>query len=356
MTGHAAPDPYVDFTSSLFLGLHHGSDSLPPWGSLTTGVPAVLGTTASAHTVAGTVAAAQGAQAGVVSRSAMHALMDVMGMFPQRRDVVAIDASAYPLAWWAALRAAANGAVVRSYPHHCPDSIAAVPGRRLFLLTDGWCPGCNRPAPLPQLQRLAAATGGALIVDDSLAYGVLGHRRQGDPFGDGAGTPAWFGLDPAGIVWVASLAKAYGAPLAMTTGDRMPIRRLTVEGGHRVHSSPPSAADLAAATMALHTPAGNRDRRSRLRGNVLRLRNRLGDLGLVVNGLPFPVVSIRVPAPTATKWWSHLRSAGIRAVLQPSRCRGGLMLTVLVRADHSPADVDRLTSTLRELAGRQGAA
>lgn len=354
MTGHAAPQ--VDFTSSLFLGLHHDSDSLPSWGSLTTGVPAVLGTTASAHRVAETVAAAQGAQAGVVSRSAMHALMDVMGMFPQRRDVVAIDASAYPLAWWAALRAAANGAVVRSYPHHRPDSITAEPGRRLFLLTDGWCPGCNRPAPLPQLQQLATETGGALIVDDSLAYGVLGHRRQGEPFGDGAGTPAWFGLEPAGIIWVASLAKAYGAPLAMTTGERTPIRRLAVEGGHRVHSSPPSAADLAAATVALRDPVGNRGRRCRLRANVLRLRDRLAELELAVNGLPFPVVSIRVPDSTATRWWSHLRSHGIRAVLQPSRCRGGVMLTVLVRSDHSAGDLDRLTASLRQLAGRRGAA
>ncbi|MET7280725.1 aminotransferase class I/II-fold pyridoxal phosphate-dependent enzyme [Kribbella sp. NPDC005582] len=351
MTGHA-----VDFTSSLFLGLHHGSDSLPSWGSLTTGVPAVLGTTTSAHRIAETVAAAQGAQAGVVGRSAMHALMDVMGMFPQRRDVVAIDASAYPIARWAALRAAANGAVLRSYPHHRPDSIAAEPGRRLFVLTDGWCPGCNRPAPLPQLQRLAAETGGALIVDDSLAYGVLGNRMEGDPFGDGAGTSAWFGLDPAGIVWVASLAKAYGAPLAMTTGDRTPIGRLAVEGGHRVHSSPPSAADLAAATMALRDPAGNRARRSRLRANVLRLRDHLAELDLAVNGLPFPVVSIRVPAPTATRWWTHLRSHGIHAVLQPSRCRGGLMLTVLVRTDHSYGDLDRLTAALRGLAGRRGAA
>ncbi|MFK4088243.1 hypothetical protein ACI2LF_29290 [Kribbella sp. NPDC020789] len=354
MTGHGAPD--VDFTSSLFLGLHHPSDSLPPWESLTTGVPAVLGTTAAAHRVAATVAAARGAQAGVVGRSAMHALMDVMGMLPQRRDVVAIDASAYPLAWWAALRAAANGAVVRRYPHHSPDRIAAEPGRRLFVLTDGWCPGCNRPAPLPELHRLAAATGGALIVDDSLAYGVLGRRRPGDPFGDGSGTPAWHGLDPAGIIWVASLAKAYGAPLALTTGDQLPIRRLAMEGGHRVHSSPPSAADLAAATMALHDPAGNRARRSRLRANVLWLRNRLSELELPVNGLPFPVVSIRVPAATASSWWSHLRSARLHAVLQPSRCRPGVMLTVLVRADHSDADLDRLTATLRRLARRQGAA
>ncbi|MEU4292826.1 hypothetical protein AB0E63_31775 [Kribbella sp. NPDC026596] len=354
MTGHAALDPRLDFTSSLFLGLHHGSGSLPPWASLTTGVPTVLHEAADAHRVADTVAAAQGAQAGVVGRSALHALMDVMGMIPQRGDVVAIDSAAYSLAEWAALRAAANGAVVRRYPHHRPEAIVPTTGRRLFVLTDGWCPGCNRPAPLPELQQLARETGGALIVDDSLAFGVLGNKRRGEVFGDGSGTPRWCGLDHAGIVWVASLAKAFGAPLAVTTGDSTTIRRLAGEGGNRVHSSPPSAADLAAASTALHDPSGNRVRRTRLQGQVLRLRSRLHDLGLTANGLPFPVVSIRLPGSDAQRWWSRLQSAGIRALLQQSRCRRGAMLTVLVRADHSPADLERLTAAL--LAGQRGVA
>jgi 8-amino-7-oxononanoate synthase len=115
-----------------------------------------------------------------------------------------------------------------------------------------------------------------------------------------------------------------------------------------VHSSPPSAADLAAATTALRDPNDNRTRRTRLQRQVLRLRGRLQDIGLPVNGLPFPVVSIRLPGSDAQRWWSRLQSTGIRALLQQSRCRRGVMLTVLVRADHSPADLDRLTMALRE--------
>jgi 8-amino-7-oxononanoate synthase len=356
VTGHVATDPRLDFTSSLFLGLQHGSSSLPPWASLTTGVPAVLHEAPVAHRVAAAVAAAQGAPAGVVGRSALHALMDVMGMIPQRGDLVAIDAAAYSLAEWAALRAAANGAVVRRFPHHRPEAIVAEPGRRLFVLTDGWCPGCNRPAPLPQLRRLARDTGGDLIVDDSLAFGVLGNKLRGEVFGDGSGTPGWCGLDHTAIVWVASLAKACGAPLAVTTGDSSTIRRLAADGGNRVHSSPPSAADLAAAGTALHDTNDNRARRTRLQGHVLRLRNRMRDIGLSVNGLPFPVVSIPLPGSDAQRWWSQLQSAGIRAVLQQSRCKRGVMLTFLVRADHTPTDLDRLTVALRAIAVRRGAA
>ena len=50
--------------------------------------------------------------------------------------------------------------MVRSYPHHRPEPIVAEPGHgRLFVLTDGWCPGCNRPAPLPELRAAAPAHG-----------------------------------------------------------------------------------------------------------------------------------------------------------------------------------------------------
>ena len=54
----------LDFTSSLYLGLHHPSRSLAPWGRLTTGVPAAMGEPPEAHQVArgrrATTAAAAG--------------------------------------------------------------------------------------------------------------------------------------------------------------------------------------------------------------------------------------------------------------------------------------------------------
>lgn len=345
----------LDFTSSSFLGLRHGSRTLPPWGSLTTGLPAVLQQAGDSERIGAEVAAMQGAEAGVVGRSALHALMDVMGMLPERGDTVAVDTAAYPLAWWAALRAAANGAVVRRYPHHRPDPAVLETSGRLFLLTDGWCAGCNRPAPLRALRRYARERGGVLVVDDSLAFGVLGHRSPRDAFGDGAGTPSWLGVHE-GLVWVASMAKAYGAPLAVTTGDRRTIDRLARSGGNRVHSSPPSAADLAAATSALGDVDGVGSRRARLLGLVLHLRSRLRDLGLRDPSPPFPVVGIGLPSLEARRWWSRLRASGIQAVVQQSRCRGEFRLTVVVRADHSYADLERLAGALETLAVRRGAA
>ncbi|GAA0459996.1 hypothetical protein Ade02nite_14160 [Paractinoplanes deccanensis] len=337
-----------DFTSSLFLGLRHGSAGLPEWAALTTGVPAALAEREPARRVAAAVAASQRAQAGVAARSALHALMDVLGTLPRRGDVVAIDAAAYPITEWAALRAAARGAVVRRYPHHRPELLRPPRGRRLVVVADGWCAGCGRPAPLPRLRSLAHAGDGVLVVDDSLAFGVLG-RRDGPGFGDGTGTPRWWGLGHEGVVWVASLAKAYGAPMAVTTGPRDLVARLAAGGGNRTHSSPPTAADVAAATRALDDPDRNAARRARL----LRHTRVIGDV-LGLRGPPFPMVSIRSAGPDeARRWWRALRRQGIATVPQRSRCRDDIRLTALLRADHSERDVARLAAALRQAALRQ---
>lgn len=357
--------PCLDVTSSLFLGLRHGSTSLPEWGSLTTGVPAVLAEPATAVRIAARVARWQGAQAGLVARSSLHALMDVLGELPQPGDLVAIDEFAYPITEWAALRAAARGVEVLRYRHHRPGRLVPPAGGRLVLVTDGWCPSCNRPAPL---RRFADRLDGLLVVDDSLAFGVLGHRGSGEPFGDGAGTPAWNGLDHTRVVWVASMAKAYGSPIAVVTGGREAINRLARDGGNRSHSSPPSSADLTAAAIALGIGVGDRAgdwcgaqfragvARNRLLGHVLFLRQALAAAGVRVSGPPFPLVSIPLAGVhQARRWLNRLRGQGIRAVAQRPRCRPGIALSVLLRADHREPEVDRLAGALTALAREEAA-
>ncbi|MFC0071973.1 hypothetical protein ACFFQW_49985, partial [Umezawaea endophytica] len=189
--------------------------------------------------------------AGLVARSTLHALLEELGGLPERGDVVAVDSACYPVARWASLLSGQRGARVVDYPHHRPDLVPEPRRGRLFVVTDGWCPGCRRAAPLARLREVARAHGGSLVVDDSLACGVLGARRPGEAFGDGSGTPRWSGIDHRDVLWVASLAKAYGAPLAVLTGDADALSRLAVRGPTRVHCGPPSAADPAAADRAL---------------------------------------------------------------------------------------------------------
>jgi 8-amino-7-oxononanoate synthase len=124
-------------------------------------------------------------------------------------------------------------------------------------------------------------------------------------------------------------------------------------GGNRVHSSPPSAADLAAAAVALGARDGHRGRRARLHAHVAYVRDRLRGAGLAVNGLPFPLVSVWLPdAGLARAWWSRLAGRGVQTVVQRPRCRGGALLSLLVRADHAERDIDRVADELQALAAR----
>ena len=67
----------------------------------------------------------------------------------------------------------------------------------------------------------------------------------------GGGTLAWYGLRGPHISAGCSLAKGFGAPLAVLLGGKDLIARIAREGDSRVHTSPPSAADIAAARAAL---------------------------------------------------------------------------------------------------------
>lgn len=362
----------TDFTSALFLGQHHPSASLAPWAEFTTGVPAALRELPAAADLASTVAARQHAGAGLVARSALHGMMDVLQSIPRPGDLLLVDEGAYPLTHWACRASVSRGVRVATYPHFRPPAV--VPPTRTWLVTDGWCQGCGRPAPLARLQALAGKTGGRVIVDDSLAFGVLGRRNHdggrrpgghgglgdtdfaGGGFGDGTGTARWLGLNHEHVLWLGSLAKAYGTPVTVITGDRAAIDLLARHGENRMHSSPPSAADLAAGIGALRN-----GRLPALRARLWRLtrwlRQAFRGLGLPPMGQPFPIVGTRVASlPLARRWHAALAARGVEALVQLPRCRPGAVLSAVVRADHTQADLDRLVRGLSAVARDRRAA
>jgi len=334
----------ADFTSALFLGQRHPSGTLPPWAELTTGVPAAMREPPAAAALAAAVAGSQHADAGLVARSALHGMMDVLQSLPRPGDLLLVDEAAYPLTHWACRASVSRGVRVATYPHLRPP--AGAPSTRTWLVTDGWCQGCGQPAPLAALQALAGRTGGQVIVDDSLAFGVLGKRSDDGGFGDGTGTARWLGLPHGNVLWLGSLAKAYGTPVTVITGNEAAIDALSRHGGNRMHSSPPSAADLSAGLGAVRNSRipGLRSRLWRL---TRWLRRAFQGLGLPPLGLPFPIVATRVGSlALARRWRSALAARGVQALVQLPRCQPGAMLSAVVRADHSQADLDRLVRGL----------
>ncbi len=338
----------IDFTSARFLGSGTYETIAVP-GS---GKPAALEEPQGALSVAGLLARRQRAECGLLSRSTLHALIDVFSVLRAGDGPVLVDEHAYPITGWAAAAAQGGAGPVIPYRHHDARDAARLlrlhrgtgPG---VLVADAWCANCLEPAPLAELSRSARRAGVPLVVDDSLAFGVLGARRDDrDCFGSGgSGTLAWLGLNEPGILWVASASKTYGVSLCVVTGSRPHLTALQRDGPSRMHAGPPSVADIALLEAQLADPAAD-DQRRRLAGLVAAVRDGCERAGYVAVGRPFPVVGLRSSRYTAAELHQSLEGFGIRSLVVRSECSGSPMLALCLRADHTDAQVAALLTAL----------
>lgn len=351
----------ADFTSALYLGLAHPSAALPGWPALTLGRPAALHEPCGAEAVAARLAQLQGTASATLLPSTLHLFWDLLrSLARQARSALLLDAGAYPILHWAAEGAAAAGAQVHRFGHHDAASLAPLAQRAQraglapVIVCDGFCPGCNRAAPLHAYARIAAACGGTLVLDDTQALGVLGYAPSNAcPYGHGGGgSLRWHGLSGAQVVVGASLAKGFGAPLAALSGDAALIARFRRDSETRLHCSPPSVASVQAAHAALAANAqAGESWRARLLRLVQRLRARLVHAGLdAVGALPFPVQSfLSRHAPGAevlARLLQRLRAAGVRALLTRGCQSLAPRLSFIVTARHGADQIDRVGALL----------
>lgn len=350
----------LDFTSALYLGLRHPSDSLAPWDRLTTGAPAALTEPPAARGVAGSLAALQGCAAATIATSTLHVFWDLFGILAgDGRVAIHLDSETYPVARWGAERVACRGVPVRTFGHHDAAALerGLESGLRPLVVTDGFCPGCGHGAPLGDYAAIAGRLGGQVIVDDTQALGVLGDAPgPAAPYGRGGGGSArWQRVAAPDLVVAASLAKGFGAPLAALAGPAGLVARFEAESATRVHSSPPAAAALHAAQRALALNHRHGDAlRLRLARLVRRLRARLAELGLHAHGGLFPVQTI---APTAAfdaaALHDLLLERGIRTVLHRPRPGSRPRLSFLITARHTFAEIDGAIDVLAAVTVRR---
>jgi 8-amino-7-oxononanoate synthase len=346
----------LDFTSALYLGLRHPSSALDPWSQLTTGVPAGLAEPRVAGSVAGLVAKLQGCEAGVVGTSTLHLAWDLMGLLARDSITVHVDASTYPVLRWGAAWAGCHGMPVHTFPAHDAHALGrslertAGRGRRPVVVTDGFCTACGRAAPLRDYVERVRAAGGLLVIDDTQALGVLGRRESTDaPYGlGGGGSLPWNAIADPEVIVIASLAKAFGAPVATLTGAAAIVRRFAGASETRVHCSPPSVAALHAAHRALTLNDHRGDSlRATLLSRVQRFRRGLAASGLRTRGGTFPVQSLKAPRGcAATELHARLADLGVRAVLTREASRGGATVTLLITARHSTGEIDRAAASI----------
>jgi len=346
----------LDFTSALYLGMRHPGDAIGSWTQLTTGRPGALADPPGAPGVAAAMARLIGVEAATLAPSTLHLAWDLFDALADEDSLILMDAEIYPISRWGAERAATRGLPLREFPHHDPSALATElrrarrRGRRPILVTDGFCPGCGRFAPLREYLALARAEAGMLVVDDTQALGVFGRSAGATtPYGlGGGGSPARLGLGGPDLLVFASLAKGLGVPLAVLGGSAHRIRRFEQRSETRVHCSPPSHAVIRAAERALWLNAQAGDAlRDCLARRVGRFRERLAEYQVPVSPSPFPVQTLRdLGSIDAPSLHARLRRHGVRTVLHREHHGHEARVSFLLTARHRTEELDRAAALL----------
>jgi 8-amino-7-oxononanoate synthase len=298
----------------------------------------------------------------MLATSTLHVFIDLLPIVARPGTVVFVDDGLYPIAHWGVERAAALGAPVVRFGRHDVSAfrraIANAGRMRPVLVADGFCPACGTPAPLRAYVECIAARDGLAVIDDTQALGIMGRSPGPDaPYGRGGGGSLQLaGIADRRVVVVSSLAKAFGAPLAVIAGSNELVAAFANQSPTRVHCSPPSAAAIAAAAGALEiNRREGQALRGRLAARVARLRRGLGSLA-ASPGL-FPVQLVRLSARVdPLTLHQQLWSRGVRTVLSRSDDRSPARIAFVMTARHEDRDIDhalaRLADSLPDMPGR----
>jgi len=339
----------VDFSSSLYLGILHPAKTLAQWPQLTLGKPSALAEPESQALVAQRLARLTGCRSVLLGSSTLHLFWDVFGFLAKSKVEIFVDSGTYPIARWGVQRAMGLGVTVQHFPHYKPQDLVGKLARvlshnyRPVVVCDGFCPGCGQPAPLKSYLSIVREFGGYLLIDDTQALGILGRNPDTmRPYGSGGGgSLQWQQSFGPELMVISSLAKGFGAPVAMLGGNDNMISRFDQKSETRMHCSPPSFAAIHAAGHALDYNQREGDAlRQRLINNVKIFRDSLATYRLKASGGIFPVQNLhRIPGVRADVLYQKLRSKGIQTVLHHPRDNHPASISFLLSAGHSPGDV-----------------
>ncbi|HEX9173648.1 MAG TPA: 8-amino-7-oxononanoate synthase, partial [Telluria sp.] len=314
----------LDFGSALYLGMRHPAAALAGWEALTLGRPAAACEPPGAGVLARALARLVGTEAATLLPSTLHLFWDLLRVLAAERIALLVDAGSYPIARWGAQCAAASGTPLTLFARGSAGMAlrlaraAAHAGRSPVIVSDGYFPGDGGAPPLRAYAAIARQLGGYLVLDDTQALGLFGQRPgPGAPYGSGGGGSArMHGLEGRHVLVGASLAKGFGAPLAVLCAGAAMVRRFENHSQTRVHSSPPCVAAIMAGQRALEL---NRERgdalRLRLWRLVARFREAVARYGLRLRGGAFPVQTLQLePGIDGAQLHQNLCAAGIGTV------------------------------------------
>jgi 8-amino-7-oxononanoate synthase len=348
----------IDFTSSLYLGMKHSSKELNGWEQLTTGVPAALGEAGLALQVGNYVAEMQGLEEGLTAPSTLHLYWDLFDYLCQQPVALFIDEKVYPVSRYGIEKLLVRQIPVHPFRHFDAAHVAELirkysTGSTIpVVVSDGWCSSCGNAAPLRQYAALVKPLHGAVIVDDTQAFGILGAgRKNNKPFGEGGGgLLQWQGVQPDAMITIVSLAKGLGVPMSVISSTQQFIGAFAGYSQTRVNSSPVSLAHLQAAMNAFRiNRLEGEERRSTLWRNICLLRSLLMQAGIQVQGGIFPVQTIRCHSRQQTiRLWEALKKSHIRSVLITPHGEQQPALSLIIHSDHTPGHIKVLADAIKK--------
>jgi 7-keto-8-aminopelargonate synthetase and related enzymes len=345
----------LDFTSSLYLGFRHEARSLKPWLQLTTGQPAVIGEPVGSEPITYQLARLQGCDQAVLANSSLHLFWDLFGVLATERIAIFLDTGAYPIPRWGVERAAALGVPVYRFPHKNTDALdrllrRSLAGRRPVVVSDGMCTACGCAVPIKAYHETVRHAGGLLVIDDTQALGILGAKpNPASPYGKGGGgSLQHHSISGPDVIIISSLAKGFGAPLAVLSGSADRVRTFKAKSQTRVHCSPPSAAAVHATAHALALNNTHGDMlRAQLAQRVQYFRRHLLSSRISSDGGLFPVQTLCLPPHVNPEdVHAQLLQLGVRTILRRGCDSDKPSLALIITARHSLNEIENAVQAI----------
>jgi 8-amino-7-oxononanoate synthase len=188
---------------------------------------------------------------------------------------------------------------------------------------------------LPELCRLAAQYGSAVMVDDAHSIGVLGQN--------GAGTASHFGLTDQVQLIMGTFSKSLASLGGFIASDPQTIEYLKHHSRPLIFSASMSPANAAAVMAALDIMQSEPERIAQLWRNAERLKQGLIALGFDLGASATPILPVYCrDMMRAFKFSQRLQEEGIfvNPVVSPGVPPGQELLRVSLMATHTDSQID----------------
>lgn len=302
----------------------------------------ILGHSSAHHELEAALAAFVGLPQALLFSTGYMANMGVVSALAGRGDAVFADRLNHASLNDAAL---VSRAAFKRYAHNdlaaLERLLQTTPARRRLVIVDAVFSMDGDIAPVPALLELCARYDAYLLIDDAHGFGVLG--------AGGRGTLAHFGITSERVIYMATLGKAAGVSGAFVAGSKDLIESLVQNARTYIYTTatPPLLAQALLASLQLIGQEGWR--RVRLRELIAQLQQELAAAPWRLMPSDTPIQPLLVGGNAeALALSARLAAQGllVPAIRPPTVPQGTARLRISLSADHSAADVARLTAAL----------